>query len=234
MKQVRRFVVLFEGRTGSTHLGDLLRSHPRLRMRSEGLSGLKRAGAGAPEQAAWLRETFSAPRGPLIKVVGFKTKLRDVLDPAEVSALLREYDAHIIHMSRRNVVKTIVSSINSERLYEQIRDWNMMKGTDRPPPLEVDVDDFEVRLERRERLEAELQGFIREVALPTYEVVYEDLLARQRAMVSDLYRWLGLRPVPLKRSRWVKVTSDDLRRAVANYGELRARLAGTRYEAMLE
>ena len=78
-RSVTRFVLLFPGRSGSTYVISALDAHPH--DHREGRGPRSRSGPQGPEaQLDWTRRYF---RGPLVnrnKAVGFKTKLRDVLD----------------------------------------------------------------------------------------------------------------------------------------------------------
>src|ERR687891_188288 len=98
-----RFVILFEGRTGSSHLTQLLNSHRYIRARGEELKAAGERG-GADGQIDWVRKNLSLPRLSRIRAVGFKTKLRVVIDRHAFADTLRDLSPKIIHMTRRNVI----------------------------------------------------------------------------------------------------------------------------------
>jgi LPS sulfotransferase NodH len=231
--QVRRFVVLFVERDGSTYLMSLLRSHPEIDAQNERLAMLKEAGKTAGDQMTWMREFFTPPLAGSLRALGFKTKLPDILDPAGVARLLQEHECRIIHLQRRNRVKAVVSRINARRLYEASGNWNLYSESDRLPPATIDPALFEEALNTREDQEQALADYVGGLHLPTLSLCYEDLLVSRDDALSRVFSLLGVRPHAVA-GRPLKNTNDDLRSAVLNFGELRARYAGTRYEPMFD
>ena len=106
-RSVTPFVILFEGRTGSSYLVTSLSEHPNVRAGWEELVRLKALGHEA--QAEWTRKALTAPLIGRFGAVGFKTKLRDIADPTQFSQLMRDRNVKIIHMQRRNRVKVAIS-----------------------------------------------------------------------------------------------------------------------------
>jgi LPS sulfotransferase NodH len=228
-----KFVILFEGRTGSTHLIELLRSHPHVRAKGEALASIEKKGGTAEDQLRWTHRALTASLFSPWRAVGFKTKLRDVLEPDGFFALLRQFSPLIIRMKRENVVKRIVSSFNARHIQEATGRWNLVKGQSQLPPLIVDIDEFEERFIECLAREARLDAFIDGLGLRVHVVEYDFLLRNQVAVLDELFAQLDLRPVPTT-SKFTKATNDDLRKAVANYEELKARYVGTPFEWMFE
>jgi hypothetical protein len=251
--QVTRFVLLFQGRCGSSNLIEALDSHPDIRAqgevlaawRSDAASQLREAryllGAPAADSAAARLKTkvkdLAARCGlgprPAKPVVGFKIKLRDLADPGQFAALMRELGAKVILLRRRNRVKIVVSSINSRRLHSATGEWNARSEGQRPGPVAIDPKEFESQLRIKEEHEQLLLDYVRTIGLPTLELCYEDLLSDYEGSLGKLFAFLGV-PYQLVRGKCVKNTSDDLRDALLNFEELRARYAGTPYEAMFD
>ena len=135
------FVVIFQGRCGSTYLVEALDKHSQIHCWKEYFSTLKKRKGNAEDQLRWLADFYSSP--PVAcSAVGFKTKLKDVMDPDGFARTLGEHQAHIIHLQRRNTVKLTVSLLNAMRLNERTGDWNLYQASDRPAKLRVDPDDF--------------------------------------------------------------------------------------------
>ena len=134
-----KFVILFQGRTGSTFLVDALRRHPEvdadgeiLQNEAQELRGWKthenayrrawRTGKlgyrGTPVEAQ-LRRTEQRWRDarPDARAVGFKTKIRDLLDIESFKDLVEREGARIIMMERDNLVKQAVSRVRSMDLW---------------------------------------------------------------------------------------------------------------------
>jgi len=230
-RSVTRFVVLFPGRSGSTYVISALDAHPKISAKGEVLDPLRPVGPEA--QLDWTRRFF---RGRLVspyRAVGFKTKLRDVLDQDGFAAILDEYDAKLIYLDRRNDVKHAISRITARRLKDTTGRWNRYDGDARLDAFPVDVTDFEARLEAVEAEKATIAAYVERLDRPLLHVDYEDLLADPTATFHRLLGYLGLPPAPIRGST-LKNTSDDLREVVTNFDELRARYAGTRYEPMFD
>lgn len=230
-RHVTRFVILFPGRSGSTWLVSALDAHPAITAKGEVLDPLRPQGPEA--QLEWTRSFF---RGRIVsrdRAVGFKTKLRDVLDQDGFGRLLAEYDARLIYLDRRNDVKHAISRITARRLKDTTGRWNRYDGDAALEPFAVDVDDFESRLRAVEEEKATIAGYVGRQDRPLLHLDYEDLLADPTATFHRILAFLGLPPAPIRGST-LKNTSDDLREVVTNFAALRARYAGTRYEPMFD
>ena len=117
-KSVNRFVILFEGRAGSTYLTELLNSHPNIRAHMEILGPLRNDLPIAQLQRT--RKTLMAPIIGRFGAVGFKTKLRILTDSKAFAELLKELGVKIINLQRKNKVKEALSEISSNILKEKI------------------------------------------------------------------------------------------------------------------
>jgi len=86
--KISHFVLLFEGRTGSSYLIESLDAHPHVRAKGEYLVKLRDKGAEA--QLSWAKRSLTTSFITRYRAVGFKTKLRDILNPEKFRALLIE------------------------------------------------------------------------------------------------------------------------------------------------
>lgn len=229
-EKVTPFVLLFTGRTGSTYLIEALASHDEIHAVGEGFGT---GGGNAAQQLRWARAFLSQQCAAGIRAVGFKTKLRDVVDPEGLAELLRAVQARSIHLRRRNRVKTVVSWINSERLSSRAGDWNLYNEEDRLSPVRIDATDLAQRLEKVEIGERLLQEYVDTLRLPTLSIDYETVLTDQERTIEGLCTFLGVRRLPL-RGTALKNTADNLRDAVSNFDELRSHFQGTRYLQMFD
>lgn len=230
-KNVTRFVLLFEGRTGSSYLISSLDQHPKVRAMEEGLVILKKEGHYA--QAQWTCKALSVPILSRWGAVGFKTKLRDISDPEQFARLLQELNVKIIHMQRRNRIKVTVSEINCNVLYQRTNYYNVYKEQDQLPPISIELEHFKKILKMREDLDNRLSNYVADLGLPILEIYYEDLLIDERSTLKNTYEFLGV-PARHTRGKSFKNTSDDLRQALLNFNELRTAFAGTPYESMFD
>jgi LPS sulfotransferase NodH len=227
-------MVLFQGRTGSTFFVEALDSHPDVSARYEELTAYEWLEEDGDAQLEEVRRLLRAPARPGTRAIGFKTKLRDVLDREGLAGVLGEVGARLIHLKRRNLVKLTVSSFNSERVHEQTGDWNVYCHEAAPAaPLTIEPEAFRARLREREHYESELDRFVATAARPTLTLFYEDLLIDPQGTLELAFRFLGLEPIPAS-GRTLKVTSDDLRSALVNFDELRASVAEARHRRMFD
>jgi len=226
-----RYVLLFEGRTGSSYLTTLLDAHPRIHAMEEGLRQFRTQGHEA--QARWVRQVFHAPPLSTVACRGFKTKLRDIADPEAFSALLEAERPHVLFMRRRNRIKCVVSQIRSRMLKERTNLYNAYRKQDRLPAVEIPPDLFDRLLRERERLDAELESFVAQLDLPRLDIFYEDILIDESGLKQRVLEFLGV-PHRDTRAQTFKNTSDDLRESVTNLESLKANYAGTAYEPMFD
>jgi len=197
----------------------------------EGLVRLKSAGHVAQEQ--WVRKTLTPPLLGRYGAIGFKTKLRDISDPALFRDLLRGLKVRIIHMQRKNRVKVTVSEINCNILHKKTNYYNVYKAENRLPPINISIAQFRETLKKREELDNALKDYVAGLNLPTLELYYEDLLKDEDTLLRSTYNFLDVPFLPTK-GKSFKNTSDNLREALLNFDELRAAYAGTAYEKMFD
>lgn len=224
--RVNRFVLLFEGRTGSSYCIKSLNAMGRAQVRSEGLVSLR--SDGWPSQETWIKEALTPPTLSRLDVVGFKTKLRDIVDRDRFAELLDSYDLRVLYMKRRNTVKAVVSMMRSRILKERTGSYNAYAAENRLGPTELDPELFDDLLRKRERLDRELDDFVASLNCPRRAFYYEDLLADEEVFFREICDFLGTR-YGANRSSAIKNTSDDLSRDITNFDELRGRYLGTPY-----
>jgi hypothetical protein len=230
-KQVVPFTILFEGRTGSSHLWSLLDNHPQVRVRREGLVARKKQGWDA--QLTWSTEALTAPLIGRSRAVGFKTKLHDILEPDEFAGLLKSLDVKIILMHRENRVKAVVSHIRSSLLKQKTGDYNATSEQERLPAHEIGIDWFDKEMKMREERDSALEVFVDQLSLRTLRVSYEELLTDESRTMHKIYDFIDV-PYLATESKYIKHTSDDLKDVLKNFSELRAHYAGTPYESMFD
>ncbi len=227
--QVVPFVILFEGRTGSTYFCQHLQSHPRIKAGLEILGPLRERPAA--EQIAFARQALTPPLIGRHKAVGFKTKLRILDEAAPFAALLKELNVRVIYMQRRNRIKVTVSAICSNMLKEKVNDFNVYSEKDRLGRVTIPPEEFDRTLTEREVLDQELNDFVTGLELPTLEIFYEDVLESVERQVERVCEFLEV-PYQKTHSDMVKASSDNLQEMLENFDELKSRYAGTPYEAM--
>lgn len=229
--KVAKFVILFEGRTGSSYLLSILNAHPQIRAYGEELVRLKNAGFDAQEE--WIRRALTPYMLSRHKAIGFKTKLRDIAAQDRFKDLLEELQPTIIHMQRRNRVKVAISEVNANLLHEKIGKYNAESIGERLPPHRIELDDFRYALTLREDLDSQLLKFVHSMSLETLDIFYEDILLDKEATIKKIYNTLKVKYKPAS-AVTVKNTSDNLRESIVNLDELKNAYLGTQYEPMFD
>ena len=231
--RVTPYIILFIERDGSTYLTSLLMTHPEVAAVYEQFAVLRQKGSTGKEQLDWARDFYTPPLIGRHSAIGFKTKLVDVLDLDGFTKLLKQRQCYVIQMHRKNHVKAVVSRINAKRLHDSTGLWNLYKESDRLPPAEIDFETFDQYLKERMEADKQLGEYVQSLNLPTYKMIYEELLVNKDALLTELFKFLRVKPMLLE-GKTLKHTKDNLREVVLNFGELRSRYVGTPYEAMFD
>ncbi len=227
-----RFLILCLARTGSSHLVDLLDSHPAIRCYGEVLNEThpKAAPSGwigdsdAPDAIAHV-ERLLGERPPGIAAVGFKLPINSIRDHPEIADwVVAERGGGIVRLRRRNLLELLVSR-------------RMLQATLVSQSVDGSYGDASVRIEPRaalralERIEAEETELDRLAAgHPEVAIDYEELAAPEA--LERVQQFLGVGPAPL-RSRYEKLRTRSLAETVENWDELAARLRRSRYAPLL-
>lgn len=212
---------------------DALSTEGSVRALMEYLAGRKAEGSEA--QHAWARAFYTADYGPEVRAVGFKVKDSDLADPTGFGVLLRRLNVRVVHMTRDNTVKAVLSMINSFRIHEKTGLWTVWKDEDRPGPMRIAGSELEALVKIRQRQEERLSGYVSSLGLPTLRISYEQLYSGLGGVIDRLNLFLGtsISAEIGGRARTKKVTSNDLRSSLTNFDELAERFAGTEIGRML-
>lgn len=211
------FVLLFQGRSGSSWIIDALVSHPAVVANGEALVNLIVQGAEA--QIAWCRWYLTRPRSEVAVSVGFKTKLTDVLDRRAFALMLQDIGCRVIHLQREDLVRQSVSWLRADLLHSRTGEHNIREPGRKVPPTRLDSGEFALRYAQLAAGRLVLTDFVGQLCLLTHEVLYESLLAEPYAEFAKIQSFLGLQQQSLS-SCYHKHTSNDLRRDVPNINEL--------------
>ena len=228
-RPITRFVVFFLGRSGSSHFVSVLNSHPDIHATGECLVGLRKLEKQI-EKARLVLTTNSETR---LKALGLKTKFGDLLDFETFKSLMHELDCRVIYLTRQNWVKWAISVQNAVRLNESQGKWNLDSNDQDLGPIEIDPDRFHKALENAPKFLRASDEKIENIGLPTLHLHYEQLLVEPQSTIENVYSFLGVRTADFH-SGVKKNTSDDLRKAVKNFDELKERYIGTIYEPMFD
>jgi LPS sulfotransferase NodH len=235
---MKNTIILFEGRTGSTHLATLLHQSPHISFLGEEPALLKPDGWQAQEN--WISQLFDAPSEfndtrikTSAKVLGFRIKLRDVAEPQQFKKLLEKYNVSIIYMKRLNLVKQAVSSIRAIDLSKTKGYYNLdhHKHQEGLSAYSIPFQRFDQTLKWIEEVDLKLQDYIKTLNLPICEVSYEELLADRDAVLNKVVQFLDV-PSFTPIEVIAKHTSDDLSEVISNFDVLFSRYKNTPYAEM--
>jgi len=226
-EKITRFVLLFEGRTGSTFIKHSLDSHPNISMKGEFL-----AGEDSKAQEKIIRNLYSkVPNG--IQAIGFKTRLRQIIDRKKFLELMDEFEVKVIVMYRRNLIKLALSEVNSLRLFKKYGKWNLFEGKKPLPLFAPTIEEFDKTFQSRKAYEEKLQAFMTEIKRDMIVRDYQDLLDDREKLFNEFFEFFGVEPFPLK-SPIRKNTSENMREILLNYDEIKNYYSDTPYAKMFD
>lgn len=223
-----KFIVYGQGRSGSSLLIDLLRSHPSIHCESEILH---------PNVCGRLllpHRYIQARAGLSIKAVyGFKLKIYELteyhrLDPAAFLMQMHEDGWKIIHLFRRDLFRKALSSVIAEQrgIFTQRRGESASNSRER-----YSVDPQQVLATMTKRMKYDLMEEQAIEDLPRLRVLYDDDLYRseQHGPTSErIFKFLGLDPVPVGTVH-LKTSHVNLADYIENHDELIAAVHAAGY-----
>lgn len=215
-----RFIVLNEGRSGSTLLVDELdRRWPQIHAEREVFHPMRREGLRWFEDV--VRETFFVDRGA--SIVGCKIHGAQITK-AQLSALVELDGMHVILLRRRDVLRRFVS----ERIANRTDQWEQQRG-DRATEIlpaelrrfNVDIPSFHMSTVASLRWFADCERI--SASVPTLEVWYEDLTADLDGELRRIASFLGAGPPTHEAPPLLtRQNPEPLRDLVNNYAEVSA------------
>lgn len=215
-RDVRRFVILTEGRAGSEALVTRLNSHPSVLSDSE-ILGVRRRW---PMRLIDGRTRLADVRG--CDAYGFKVLTRHILRVSglpDAAGFLHRLDGDgwlIVHLGRRNRLHQALSAIRAYRTQYHFEVGHVPAFE----PLRVDPTELLQVLDSYAKAEAEAAHLLR--GIEALRLIYEDDLERPEAQdrtVQQLVARLGLEPAPTS-TRQVRINPTSAREMVANYEDV--------------
>jgi hypothetical protein len=247
------YLIMFEGRNGSSQLVSLLNAHANSLCYPELMPALEMAAQGkaiaAVARGLDLREIngYAADdnyypqgfeqkwrTGPFTSV-GFKSKISDFKNLVSALDDLEGADYRLIYLRRQNTLKAVLSWINGQRLATKTQHWNARHPGEIQGPVSVDMMDFREGLRRRQMVESLHKWFFDNYRGRKTVVFYEDMLANQYAFLAKILNFLDS---PSVQSSFVgcflKNTPDSLKTAVLNYDDLVREFGKTEFARYLD
>lgn len=255
------FILLATQRTGSTWVQEMLNSHPSVRVYSEMfLSYASGMPMWDPKDVEFVNTYLEARvRRPVrmskqywtvkylqrvlgqrdVGAVGFKYMYNQIRPHPSVLAYAALKRVRIVHLIRRNLLDTIISSqlADVSGVYHVANDgrqpipWAPETFTEMKLTLDPDWTLRELHRLSRER--ALIKLTLKAARVPTCEAIYEDL-AQDRARFDQLLRFVGVDgSADQLKSGLQKLNTQPATKIVENIGELRSALHGSPYERFL-
>jgi LPS sulfotransferase NodH len=249
-RDYRRFVVLARPRTGSNLIQGLLMAHPAIvafgeifhdpgegawrkwpyRFHPRGFRRrLRREMLERP--VAHLETRFFRPMPGPIRAVGFRLfydQARGGQVPDLWAHLASQSELHVIHLKRRNVLRTHLSQVVARRTGLWLR---RSSGRQAHAPVKLSVEECRRVFSQTRAQEEEMDSFFRQQ--PRLEVTYEALVSDRQRQTRRLFDFLSVPSVDVAPTTR-KQAYLDLRDAIANYDELRESFAGTPWSGFFE
>ena len=221
----QRFAIVSNARTGSNYLLDGLRTSPAVRMYHEIFASHNRTVGKDFEN---ILSTVYQYESNSTRLVGFKV-FYNHLTNEEWEKLVKCKELKIIHLTRRNRLRTVISL---EIAFKTGR-WTNASNKEGLKERRVSLDPVKLikRLEQIEEGEAATRA--RFYDRPVLEVVYEDLVRSPREGFEAVGAYLGVDGIDPGKIRLKRQNPERLEQLIINYHEVATALQNTRFAEYL-
>jgi LPS sulfotransferase NodH len=222
-----KFVLFAQGRTGSTLLGDLLRSHPEVYFGDEALQSPVRSTRLAVERMRWRHARHA---------VGFHVKIYQLTDDQGISdpgGWLRGMHRsgwRVVYLRRENLVRHVLSNMTAQA----VNRYEDRDGSGDDVRLHVDPAELLHWMKVRQRVgrdEATALAGVPHMAL-SYERDLQDE-SDWGATLQRVFGYLDLDPVPVT-TNLHRQNPGALVDVIANYAEVKTALMGSEFARYLD
>ncbi len=222
----RRFAIIGTARTGSNYLSGGLKTSPSIRMYHEIFADHNRQIGKDFEKTL---STVFQPESRSTEVVGFKVFYNHLTDE-EWQKLLSHRDLQVIHLTRRNRLKTVISL----EIAFKTGQWTKsgISGGPKDKHLTLDPEKLVKRLEHIEEGEAATRARFADRQI--LEVVYEELVRSPREGFAAVGSYLGVSDIDPDKIRLKRQNPETLQQLITNYDEVESVLRNTRFAGYLK
>ena len=221
----QRFAIVGNARTGSNFLLDGLKTSSAIRMYHEIFASHNREiGKDFDKILSMLYQNESRST----RMVGFKVFYNHLTDE-EWKKLVARDELKIIHLTRRNRLRTIISL----EIAFKTGQWTKAGHSGDPKEKRVTLDPWKLlkRLEQIEEGEAATRA--RFCDRQILEIVYENLVQAPDDTFASVSTYLGVDGIDPGRIRLKRQNPESLRQLIVNYDEVESTLQGTRFAEYL-
>jgi LPS sulfotransferase NodH len=217
----QRFAIVSTARTGSNYLSAGLKTSPSIRMYHEIFADHHRQIGKDFEKTL---STVFQLESKSTEIVGFKV-FYNHLNEEEWQKLQSYRDLKIIHLTRKNRLRTVISLEIAFKTGYWTKSGNF--GEPKDKRLILDPSKLMTRLEEIEEGEAATRSRFSDRQL--LEVVYEELVQSPREMFASVGSYLGVDNIDPEQIRLKKQNPEPLTQLISNYDEIAAALKQTRF-----
>lgn len=228
----KRFIILGRSRTGSNFLRGLLNSHPDILCYGERFRHYDHNdNVGKVNALKELDTKLFRKYGNSLKAVGFKLfyyhSHKDENDMLW-ERLISDKDLHVIHITRSNMFKTIVS-----RKKADFTDKWANRGNSKEMKMEFEIpyEECVKEFDWTQDLETKYREIFKDHKV--HEIVYEDLESDIDNTMRKVLEFLDIRYLPLTPSTY-KQRKETMKQTVLNYDELKEKFKSTKWSEFFE
>ena len=227
-RDYRKFVVVSRSRTGSTLLMSLLDSHENIECAGEIFKELQRSSS----KSVWFQHFGN--RLSRTQVVGFRLfYYHPFSGDNEVWKFLKsDTSIVIIHLSRRNVLRTLIS----QRIGMKTNMWKQRKGekgqiSATEKRIHLSVSECEEFFVETKKFEIETRQSFEKHSM--VEVVYEDIISDQSSTLNRVFSGLNVLN-ELTETNLKKQNPESLSELCENYQELKKDFENSEWAVFFE
>ena len=221
-----RFAIIGNARTGSNYLLDGLKTSAAIRTYHEIFAAHNREVGKDFEK---ILSTVYQPESKSTRLVGFKV-FYNHLTSEEWEKLAAHKDLKVIHLTRRNRLRTVISLEIAFKTGRWTRSSNSGASTEK----RVTLDPWKL-IQQIEQIEAgEAATRLRFCDRPILEVVYEELVRSPDEGFAAVSAYLGVSGIDSGKIRLKRQNPESLAQLIVNYDEVEAVLKTTRFAEYLE
>jgi len=224
-KDVIKFIVFADARTGGTHLMSKLTSHPDIFAVSEPFAHHNLN--THEEQVSWMQTFYSNSKKRKFEALGFRTKIEHQADLDQFVELINRENIICFSLQRRNLVKKAISRINAVELYKETNDYNRKSKDFKRKTYEIIPNKLKKEIEICEDQKDITNEFIERLDNVTI-IYYEQILLDEKSFFDRIIQKLGIESKELQTTVF-KNTGDDLSKTLVNFNEIKNSLEGTKY-----
>jgi LPS sulfotransferase NodH len=221
----RRVVIVGNARTGSNYLLDGLKTSPAIRMYHEIFASHNREVGRDFEK---ILSTVYQYESKSTEMVGFKVFYNHLTDE-EWKKLVAHKDLKVIHLTRRNRLRTVISL----EIAFKTGQWTQGGNSTGSKEKRVILDPLKL-LKRLEQIEdGEAATRVRFCDHPMLEIIYEDLVQSPYEMFASVGAYLDIDGIDPDMIRLKRQNPESLAQLIVNYDEVESRLKNTRFAEYL-